>query len=125
MNRPYKETRDNMADIKVEKKGKERVLVINGGLTIEYAAELKDALQQSLKNARARKPGSDDVTEMDLSGLQLLCSAHKTSVNLKKTVELMQNTCEVSKETVRKSGYKRYTGCIKETEKSCLWIIGE
>jgi anti-anti-sigma factor len=124
MNRPYKETRDNMADIKVEKKGKERAIVINGGLTIEYAAELKNALQQSLKDGERVSLDLSNVTEMDLSGLQILCSAHKTSVNLKKTLEFMQNTCEVFKETVRKSGYKRYTGCIKETEKSCLWIIG-
>ena len=59
MNRPYKITRDNMADIKVEKKGKERLIVINGGLTIEYAAELKNALQQSLKDRRTRGPGSE------------------------------------------------------------------
>ena len=48
-----------MADIKVEKKGKERVLVINGGLTIEYAAELKNALQQSLKDGERVSPGSE------------------------------------------------------------------
>jgi anti-anti-sigma factor len=113
-----------MADIKVEKKGKERLLVINGGLTIEYAAELKDALQESLKDGARVVLDLSNVTEMDLSSLQLLCSAHKTSVNLKKTLELMEDTGEVFKETVKKAGYMRYSGCTKETEKSCLWIIG-
>jgi anti-anti-sigma regulatory factor len=114
-----------MADIKVEKKGKERLLVINGGLTIEYAVELKEALQKSLKDGEHVSLDLSNVTEMDLSSLQLLCSAHKTSVNLNKTLELMQNTGEVFKETVMKAGYKRYSGCTKETEKSCLWMIGE
>jgi anti-anti-sigma factor len=113
-----------MADIKVEKKGKERVLVINGELTIEYASALKNALQQSLKNGEHVILDLSKVTEMDLSSLQLLCSAHKTSVNLKKTLELTHDNTDVFKQTVRRSGYMRYSGCTKETEKICFWIIG-
>lgn len=114
-----------MAEIKVAKKGKEHLIVINGGLTIEYAAELKKALQQSLKDGESVALDLSNVTEMDLSGLQILCSAHKTSVNLKKTVGLTNETTEVFREAVRRSGYKRYSGCTKETEKNCLWIIGD
>jgi len=114
-----------MADIKIQKKKNERVVVINGELTIEYAVELKNALEQALKDGERVVLDLSKVTEMDLSGLQLLCCAHKTSVNLKKTLELTHDSPDVFKQTVRTSGYKRYAGCIKETEKSCLWIIGD
>lgn len=113
-----------MADITVEKKGKKQVLVINGELTIEHAVELKKALHQSLKDGERVVLDLSKVTEMDLSSLQLLCSAHKTSVNLKKTLELRHDNTGIFKEAVTRAGYTRYSGCTMETENSCLWIIG-
>jgi len=110
-----------MADIKVEKKGKERVLVISGSLTIEHASEFREALIKSLEKASHVMLNMDGVTETDLSCLQLLCSAHRTFVNTKKSVELAEIS-DTLKQAVRDIGYKRNLGCMQETEKSCFWM---
>jgi anti-anti-sigma factor len=109
-----------MANIKVEKKGKERVLVISGSLTIEHAAEFREALMKSLINASHMILNMDGVTETDLSCLQLLCSAHRTFVNAKKSVEL-GGTSDILKQAARDAGYKRSFSCMQETEKTCFW----
>jgi anti-anti-sigma regulatory factor len=109
-----------MADIKVEKKGKERLLVISGSLTIEHAAEFREALMKSLEKTSHVMLNLDAVTETDLSCLQLLCSAHRTFVNAKKSVELA-GTPDILKHAARDMGYKRDLGCMQETEKSCFW----
>lgn len=109
-----------MADIKIEKQGKNTALVISGVLTIEHAAELREALMKSLENASHVMLNMDGVTETDLSCVQLLCSAHRTFVNAKKSVELA-GTSEILKQAARDAGYKRSFGCMQETEKSCFW----
>jgi anti-anti-sigma factor len=109
-----------MADIKVEKKGKERVLVISGSLTIEHASEFREALIKSLEKASHVMLNMDGVTETDLSCIQLLCSAHRTFVNAKKSVELA-GTPDILKQAARDAGYKRSIGCMQETEKTCFW----
>lgn len=110
-----------MADIKIEKKGDTYKLVISGGLTIEHAAGFREALMKSLGNASHVMLNMDGVTETDLSCLQLLCSAHRTFVNAKKSVEL-GGTSDILKQAARDAGYKRCFGCMQETEKTCFWI---
>jgi anti-anti-sigma regulatory factor len=118
---PLQKNEDNMADIKIEKKGDIHLLVISSGLTIEHAAELKETLMKSLENASHVMLNMDGVTETDLSCLQLLCSAHRTFVNAKKSVELA-GTSDVLKQAALDAGYKRTFGCTQETEKTCFWM---
>jgi anti-anti-sigma factor len=110
-----------MANIKIEKKGRKNVITISGEMTIENAAALKDALIHSLKNVKHIVMDLDNITDMDLSCLQLLCSAHRTSAGAQKTLELKSGYPEVLKRAAREAGYLRNSGCTLETEDGCLW----
>jgi anti-anti-sigma factor len=110
-----------MADIKVEKKGKETTLIVNGEMTITYAGALRDALIKSLENAERVILDLEDVTAVDLSCLQLLCSAHRTSVQAEKSVELKSAPLGVLKQVACEAGYSRNFGCLPKTENTCFW----
>lgn len=110
-----------MTNIKVEKQGKDRALIISGSLTIEYTVQFKDALTDSLKQDADLIVDLDSITDMDLSCLQLLCSAHKTFTNAKRSIKLA-GIPDVLKQSVHNAGYKRNSGCTKEAGKTCFWV---
>lgn len=110
-----------MTNIKVEKQGKDRALIVSGSLTIEYAGQFKDALTDSLKQDADLIVDLDSITDMDLSCLQLLCSAHRTFTNAKRSIKLA-GIPDVLKQSVHNAGYKRNSGCTKEAEKTCFWV---
>jgi anti-anti-sigma factor len=110
-----------MTDIRIEKEEARTVIVMSGEMTVEHAAGLKDALIRSLEDADHLIVDLRDVTDMDVSCLQLLCSAHRTFAGARKTLEIKSDYPETLKETVREVGYSRDCGCTTETENGCLW----
>ncbi len=110
-----------MFNCKVEKSGDRLRLVVNGSLTIENAASLKKVLIKSMKKAEHVDLHIDNVPELDLSCLQLLCSAHKTYRDSNKYFTLSSGSAEAFSETVKAAGLLRHMGCESECEKSCLW----
>jgi len=112
-----------MADIKINKKGKRTTLIISGTLTIEHAGEFRAALTESLEKSARLLVDIEHVTDMDLSSLQLLCSAHRTSLHLKKTMELKSDYPEALKQAVEDTGYlTKYSICSQNNQTGCLWV---
>ena len=62
------------------------------------------------------------VTDMDISCLQLLCSAHRSASRMKKQLSLSGDWPELLKQTVEEAGYVRLAGCRLDVNHSCLWI---
>lgn len=110
-----------MINIKFEKQSENTALIVSGPLTIEYAVQFKDALTESLKQDADLIVDLSSITDMDLSCLQLLCSAHKTFTNAKRSIKLA-GIPDVLKQSVHNAGYKRNSGCTKEAEKTCFWV---
>lgn len=110
-----------MAGIKVEKKKGKSVVVMEGEMTIEHAASLRDSLLKSLEGADNIVLDLNNVTTVDLSFLQLLCSAHRTSVKAQKSMEMKSDYPESLKQAVREAGYSRHFGCTLESDSTCLW----
>jgi len=69
-----------------EKEGCCRELVLKGALVIERVTEVKEELQKALEETDILMVNLMEISEMDLSCLQLLCSAHRTAMALKKTL---------------------------------------
>ena len=61
-----------------------RIVRLTGDLTISRADEMRSALLESLKGAEHIEIDLSSVEDADLSCLQLLCSAHRTSKHLGK-----------------------------------------
>lgn len=100
------------------------VIKLTGNWTIERACELKQLLLKSLSDERHVMVDLGGVAEVDLSLLQLLCSAHRTFLGQNKQFSLKDNKPEAFKEFVRNAGYARTLGCHRVGGGNCLWIGG-
>ena len=78
-----------MINFKIEESKNAGVLKLDGELSIEQAAELKTALINSIENSDNVIIDIEDITEIDLSCMQLLCSAHQTLINLNKHLDVI------------------------------------
>lgn len=98
------------------------MLILNGELTLNSAYKLKRLLIESLEKANNVIIRVEKITEMDISCLQLLCSAHRTAVNLKKILVLNRPGKGLFTDTVKSAGYSRLKACNLGIDKSCLWV---
>jgi ABC-type transporter Mla MlaB component len=101
-------------------------LTADGPLTVQRMAELKKALIKALNEVDNVELRFERVTEVDLSCLQLLCSAHRTSTKRNKRLTLSLNRAPSFQKAVKDSGYTRHEGCKNTDDKHhCLWLMEE
>ncbi|MEN6620983.1 MAG: STAS domain-containing protein [Smithella sp.] len=98
-------------------------LVMNGNLTISQACTTRDEIHKALKNTRHVELDMESVEEVDLSFLQLLCSAHRTSLSLDKILSIKGTIPEVFKKSIEDNGFMRERGCKMDSTNTCLWIM--
>jgi anti-anti-sigma factor len=108
----------------LEASGDKHVLTLQGELTIEHAGELKKAMIEAIKNSDHVAVAIGDVTEIDLSCLQLLCSAHRTALKSNKQLTLNSKDSDVFQRLVKDAGYARNDGCFPDPSQKCLWCGG-
>lgn len=107
-------------------KGKTSVPVVkvSGSMTVQYMAELKTGLLQALEAGNELSLDLSGVTEVDLSGLQLLCAAHRSSLQAEKRFVLNPGGCDVIRTASIESGFNRHVGCLRDKDKTCFWLGG-
>jgi ABC-type transporter Mla MlaB component len=96
-------------------------LKLSGELTIQSAGEFKAILKESLEATGILAINVASVTEIDLSCLQLLCAAHRTSIEQDKLFEYEQGWPEPFIDAIRGSGYARHTNCDLHKNKKCIF----
>ncbi len=101
--------------------GDQGTIILEGELTVPHAEELKSAFLKALINGRALNIRFGAVQDVDLSCLQVLCSAHKSAVRMKKQVCFDGTVPKILKDAAEAAGYTRLSGCKLDSEKSCLW----
>jgi anti-anti-sigma factor len=111
-----------MFDRKVEESDDKKTLSINGELKIQDAAELQKVLIESLENTEHVDINLENVTGIDMSCLQLLCSAHRTMSSSNKRLTLSSSYPDVIREAVNDSGYQQLKGCESDKDETCLWV---
>jgi ABC-type transporter Mla MlaB component len=109
-------------DFHMERSGNSNILTIRGELTIAYAAEFRALLIQSLENTDTVQLRLEGVKEVDLSCLQLLCSAHRSALISNKNLTLNSRGSDAFRQAVENAGYSRHLGCDLDSSESCLWI---
>lgn len=100
------------------------VMKLEGIWTIERACELRQLLLECLNEEQEVIVDVGGVVEVDLSFLQLLCSAHRTFSRHHKQLSLDDDKPEALKEFVKNAGYVRTLGCHQAGGGNCLWIGG-
>jgi anti-anti-sigma regulatory factor len=110
-----------MIDFKAEESGNNTILTISGELTIQNASALQGIFIRSLESSSNLTVNLEGVTDLDLSFLQMLCSLHRTSTDLKKNLALTGRYPEIFRDAVKSAGYSRRSGCGSNNNKNCLW----
>lgn len=106
----------------LEQTGKKGVLKLSGELTIQHAEELRTALIKAIISMDDLAIDCSGASRVDLSFLQLLCSAHRTFTRLNKRVALTECRPEVLQIAVKEAGFVRSRGCSLDRQNSCLWV---
>ncbi len=89
------------------------VLKLSGKWTVERAHELRSLLLNALKGHEQVLLELEGLMEVDISCLQLLCSAHRSSVKLGKRLALHGNRPETFGQVVRDAGFARALGFLR------------
>lgn len=102
------------------------VLVLEGELTIHHSNELKEALKDLQDTTDNLLLNLEGVTAADLSCLQLLCSAHRSSLKTNKEIKLTGDIPVMLKQMATDAGFIM-EACRTDAGGSCLWkkIRGE
>jgi len=111
-------------DVETMRSDETVVLKLDGSWTIERANELKRALLDALNNGERIVIELKGLTDLDLSTMQLFCSAHRTSLRAGKHLAFHEKKSETFKRMALDAGFVRTLGCHKDPDKSCLWTGG-
>lgn len=103
----------------------DRLLVVSGRMTVHYIGEIKAALIEAFKGTEQLTCDLEQVSEMDLTGLQLLCSAHRESLAKGIPFFVRGLDTESIHPVLVEAGFPRNAGCLQDTNKTCLWVGGE
>ena len=104
-----------------EKSDGEEMITLAGELTISSADELKDVLIKALSVNERISINLEQSTEIDLSCLQLLCSAHRTAIKNKKSLSRIGACPNSLKNITEQAGFLRHKGCVRDVNDGCLW----
>jgi ABC-type transporter Mla MlaB component len=96
-------------------------IVLTGSLSLAFAAEIRTQLLQALDEAETVHISMKDVDEVDLSLIQLLCSAHRSALARKKTLILQKSLPDMFVQIVDDAGFQGHIGCSNGGEECCLW----
>jgi hypothetical protein len=87
-------------------------------MTLNHVAEIRDVLLPALRSREAIELDSQAVTEVDVAGLQLLCSLHRCAFNQNTEVTFQGGTRGAPIEQAEeRAGFARHVGCSA----GCLW----
>jgi anti-anti-sigma regulatory factor len=105
----------------IEKRDEQNAsLRLSGSLTVQNAGELRKALLEALSTAEIVELELGDHLEIDIAGLQLLCSAHRSFLAKRRKL-LLKRRPESFQQTLAAAGLERHHGCSRYPHDGCLW----
>ncbi|MFO7568421.1 MAG: STAS domain-containing protein [Smithellaceae bacterium] len=107
----------------IDKKTKSGRLTLTDDLSISRATSLREAIEQALKKVKHLTVDIGQARGVDLSFLQLLCSAHRSATVMNKSMTLAGKSNEALQKAVDENGYGRTSGCVLDKTSTCLWVV--
>ena len=101
------------------------VLVLDGELAIQRAVALRESLMDRLLTGNAIDLDLSNVTAIDVSGLQLLCSMHRTARNAGGDIRIASPLSAAVAQMVESAGFARRHVCRSNSSSRCLWDLGD
>lgn len=99
-------------------------LRLGGELTVANGAGLRERLLAAMEASDRVEIDLDQVTAVDLAGLQLLCSAHRTAVEQGKVVTLKDQSAPVLRQVRVSAGFVFHRSCRFNPDAACFWVGG-
>jgi anti-anti-sigma regulatory factor len=107
-------------ELKVRRKGKTRILNAHGTLAIEDAEALKKSLVSCIDKANEVIFDIEGMEDVDLSCLELMCSAHKTAERSEKKILIKGSPSAALWNSIEDAGYFSRSVCETGSE-NCIW----
>ena len=98
------------------------LLTLSGEATVEAAEQLHQALLAGLNEQDTVQIDCSATEAIDIYALQLLCSAHRTAVERKKSFSFLGPVSAPVAEAMQITGLSRELGCAHCPEDAaCIW----
>ncbi|WP_224982959.1 STAS domain-containing protein [Geomonas agri] len=110
------------AEVKVSKKKERTLVTFSGEMTIANVGELRERLLLAFAAGKPVELALAGLTAIDVTGLQLLCSCHRTSL-AKGIPCTITGRNEVLADIAAVAGLPRLKGCVQDVEGTCIWRI--
>ena len=94
-------------------------LVLEGELIIDHAEELRQSLVDALDSEGSLNLNIEGVSKVDLFGLQVLCSAHRSALQSSRELALIGKQPEAFRNALQQSSFGCYAGC--SADNICPW----
>jgi len=100
-------------------------VVLGGRLTIETASEVAGTIRQALEGGGPVSLSFDEVSEVDLTIIQILCAACRMASARSQEFMLSGTVPPLINRLVDEAGGTRLTPCRHHAETMCIWFGGE
>ena len=112
-------------NIEATNENNEVTVPLDGEITIQKASELKDLIWSHLQKCKVINFDAARITAIDVAGLQLLCSVHRTAQIRGGDAHILTPPLPYLKQVIKDAGFKRHRSCALDTKHSCLWTSGD
>lgn len=117
-----------MADTEIKRRvnsdGSTTILV-KGSLSIETSGQLRQILAEALDEAPQVNFNMDELESIDITSLQVICSACKSASNMGRGFDCdSQSIPEFYSNTGRALGAPQGLPCVQNNNKACIWYGG-
>jgi anti-anti-sigma regulatory factor len=99
-------------------------IILDGELTINSVAGLKDGLLEAIWGGDRFEIDLQGVTAIDLAGLQILCSMHRAALEQGKALSLRNMEVPALQQARCAAGFMLIHNCRFDTPSNCLWVGG-
>lgn len=101
------------------------IIVTSGDrLTIENAAEFSRIVREALESSSVVELEFEQTVEIDITGLQIICSACKSAANSGKIFSYHGLQPQALADIIKISGAERRAACKHNNDSTCIWFGG-
>ncbi|MGB4599181.1 MAG: STAS domain-containing protein [Trichlorobacter sp.] len=99
-------------------------ITLSGRLAIDTAPELLALLQEQLLSARKVRLNVSALSEVDLAGMQLICSACRSALAGSQSFNFSGGLAPCVQEAINNVGLQRHNTCKHSADNPCIWCGG-
>ncbi len=102
---------------------KKGTLIFRGGLTIDRVADARRQTVQAISEVQDLFIDVEQATQVDLSFIQLFCSAHRSATAQSRSLVLTGAANQALQKALQSNGCSRMAGCLLDKNNTCLWMV--